>query len=271
VYYIKMSNPYNLYCNFLKNEETKNPEDQYINFKNNEAYTNILEHVTESLGEQYLKLIFKEFFEISEEDVIKYLNMNDLFGNTVKSTYVTNNGSIISCSPTSLRYVYHALVILNYYKTTECENMVELGPGYGGLFLAINFFAKIMNIRINKFYLIDIPGANNLTNFYLNLHKDNITISYELHEASKYGTTVPSGKLFFISNYCYTDIETEEKEYYYSNLIKRTDNGFIIWQSIAFDIEYMNQMFKDSSKVQVVVERPQTCFNVSTPNYFVMF
>lgn len=266
-----MSDPYYLYCNFLKNEETKDPEDRYLNFKNNEAYTNILEHVTESLGEQYLKLIFKEFSEIAEDDVIKYLNMNDLFGNTVKSTYVTNSGTILSCSPTSLRYVYHALVILNYYKTTGCENMVELGPGYGGLFLAIDFFAKILNIHIAKFHLIDVPGANDLTNFYLNLHKDNITTSYELHEAAKYGATVPSGKLFFISNYCYTDIDTTEKERYYSNLIKRTDNGFIIWQSIAFDIEYMNQMFQDSSKVQVVVERPQTCFNVSTPNYFVMF
>jgi len=266
-----MSNSFESYCNFLRNEELKDPEDRYLNFKNNEAYNSILEHVTEGLGEQYLKLIFKEFPEISDDDLIKYLNMNDLFGNTVKSTYVTNSGTILSCSPTSLRYVYHALVILNYYKTTGCENMVELGCGYGGLFLAIDHFAKILNIHIEKYNIIDLPDVNNLTKFYLSLHKDSITVPYEFHEAETYGATVPSGKLFFISNYCYTEIDTIHKERYYSNLIKRTENGFIIWQSIAFDIEYMNQMFQDSSKVQVVVERPQTCFNVSTPNYFVMF
>ena len=266
-----MSNPYELYCAFLKNEELKEPEFRYANFKNNEDYINILEHVTENLGEQYLKLIFKEFPEISEEDVIKYLAINDRFGNTVKRTYVTDNGTIFSCSPTSLRYVYHALIILDYYKTTGCENMVELGPGYGGLFLAISYFANILHIHIGKFHFIDLPGANNLIEFYLNLHKDVITIPYELHESSKYGKTVPPEKLFFISNYCYTDIDTTEKEYYYSNLIRKADSGFIIWQSIAFDIEYSKQIFQDIAKINVTSEKPQTCFNASTPNYFVFF
>jgi len=264
-----MSNPYDLYCSFLLNEEQKEPENRYTNFKNNEAYTNILEHVTERLGEQYLKLITEEFPEITEEDVIKYLTINDRFGNTVKNTYVTSGGTIISCSPTSLRYVYHALIILNYYKTTECENMVELGPGYGGLFLAINYFAKILNIHIVKFHIIDLPGANNLIDFYLNYHKDVITIPYELHESSKYGATVPSERLFVISNYCYTDIDTTEKEYYYSHLLKKADSGFIIWQSIAFDIEYSKQIFQHI--VSVTAEKPQTCFNASKPNYFVLF
>jgi hypothetical protein len=266
-----MSNQYDLYCNFLTNEELKEPENQYTNFKNNEAYTNILEHVSESLGEQYLKLISKEFQEISEEDVVRFLTLNDEFGNTVKSIYVTNNGTIISCSPTSLRYVYHALVILNYYKTTDCENIVELGCGYGGLFLAINYFSNILNIRVEKYNLIDIPNANNLIQFYLNLHKDNVTIPYELHDSAKYGASVPSGKLFLISNYCFTVIDTESKEYYCSYLIKRADRGFIIWQSIAFDIEYSKQIFQDTTKVTVTAENPQTCFKASTPNYFVFF
>ena len=214
---------------------------------------------------------FKEFPEISEEDVIKYLTINDRFGNTVKSTYATSSGDIISCSPTSLRYIYHSLVILNYYKTTECENMVELGSGYGGLILAISYFAKILNIHIGKFHIIDLPSANNLIKFYLNLHKDVITFPYELHESSKNGKTVPSDNLFFISNYCYTDIDTTEKEYYYSHLLRKADSGFIIWQSIAFDIDYAKQIFQNPIKTNIIDEKPQTCFNASTPNYFVFF
>jgi mRNA-degrading endonuclease HigB of HigAB toxin-antitoxin module len=265
-----MADLYTTYCNYLKNEEFKSPEDRYVGFKNTEAYTYMLEHVTENLGGQYLRLIFSEF-EVSEEDVVNYITTNDSFGNPIKSTYITPDGNTIACSPNSLRYAYQALVILKYYRSSECENMVELGCGYGGLFMAIDYFANILNINIVKYHMVDVPEPNNLINFYLNLHKDTVKLSYELHEAANYGTTVPSGKLFFISNYCYTEIDTIHKERYYSNLIKRTDNGFIIWQSSTFDIEYMNQMFKDPSNVQVVVERPQTCFNVSTPNYFVMF
>ena len=267
----KNDDVYDLYSNYLKNEELKEPENRYINFKNNRKYTYMLEHVTENLGEQYLKLILKECTEIDEEDLINYLTINDRFGDTVKSTYVTDNGTNISCSPTSLRYVYQALVILDYYKTTDCENMAELGCGYGGLFLAINYFANILNISIEKYNIIDLPSANNLIEFYLNLHKDVVTIPYELHESAKYGATVPSGKLFFISNYCYTEIDATNKKLYYINLLKRVDHGFIIWQSLTFDLKYMNQIFQDISQVAMIEEKPQTCLNASTPNYFVFF
>ena len=225
-----MADLYKNYCNYLKFEE-QNTINKYINFKNNESYTYMLEHVTESLGEQYLKLIFTDF-EISVEDVVKYLTMNDSFGNPVKSTYVTKDGDIVVCSPSSLRYVYQALIILNHYKTTECENMVELGCGYGGLFTAIDYFSGILDIHIKKYHMIDLPEPNTLISFYTNHHKETIKTPYELHEAEKYGSTVPSGKLFFISNYCYTEIDTEYKEKYYSNILKRADNGFIIWQTI---------------------------------------
>jgi len=267
----KNDDVYDLYSNYLKNEEQKEPENRYLSFKNNRKYTYMLEHVTEKLGEQYLKLILTECTEIDEEDLINYLTLNDRFGDTVKSSYVTNKGTNISCSPTSLRYVYHALVILDYYKTTDCENMVELGCGYGGLFLAINFFANILNIHIAKYNIIDLPSANNLIEFYLNLHKDVITIPYEFHESAKYGATVPSGKLFFISNYCFTEIDITNKNLYSINLLKRADHGFIIWQSLTYDLNNMKNVFQDISQVEMIDERPQTCLNTLTPNYFVFF
>lgn len=267
----KNDDVYDLYSNYLKDEEQKEPENRYLNFKNNRKYTYMLEHVTENLGERYLKLILTVFTEITEEEIIQYLTMNDRFGDTVKSTYVTDKGTKIYCSPTSLRYVYQALVILDYYKTTDCENMAELGCGYGGLFLAINYFANILNIRIEKYNIIDLPSANNLIEFYLNIHEDSITIPYEFHESAKYGSTVPSGKLFFISNYCYTEIDMTNKNLYYINLLKRADHGFIIWQSLTFDVKYLNQIFRDTSKIEMVEEQPQTCVNASRPNYFVFF
>jgi len=263
-----MADLYSKYCNYLKGEELNDSNNRYTNFKNHESYTYMLEHVTEDLGEKYLRHIFDEF-DVSITDVVKYLLLNDSFGNPVKSNYFTKDGGIISCSPTSLRYTYQALVILKHYKTTDCENMVELGCGYGGLFMAIDYFATLLDIKINKYNMVDLPEPNTLIEFYLNLHKENVKTPYELHKAEDYGSTVPSGKLFFISNYCYTEIDTEHKEKYYNSLLKRADSGFIIWQTICFDIEYMNQIIQTPK--EIIIEKPQTCFDTKTPNYFVFF
>lgn len=117
--------------------------------------------------------------------------------------------------------------------------------------------------------MIDLPEPNTLISFYTNHHKETIKTPYELHEAEKYGSTVPSGKLFFISNYCYTEIDTEYKEKYYSNILKRADNGFIIWQTCYFDREYMKQIIKNPNRL--ALENPQTCFNEQKPNYYLFF
>lgn len=258
---------YDTYTNYLKNQEKKDESVRYKNFKNDRQYTIVLEHVSMTQGYEYLQLILSEYKYISKNDILKFVQMNDYFGNTTKYEYEFNDGSTFSCSPTSLRYIYQTLLILDHYKTTKCRNMVEVGCGYGGLFLCINYFSKLLNIDIEKYHMIDLPEPINLIEFYLHLHDSNIKIAYEFHKAETFGSYVPSGNLFFISNYCYTEIDTSLKEKYYSKLIKRVDNGFIIWQTICFNIEYMNQIIKPS---KLEVEIPQTATH-EQPNYYVYF
>ena len=151
---------YKNYLNFLTDEKQKT--DKYKNFKNNNKYREILEHVSREDGYKYLNNILIEFNEIKEYVICDFIIMNDMFGNPILNGYSLPNGVNILCSPTTLRYIYHALTILKYYKTTNCKNMVEIGCGYGGLFLAIVYFSKHLNISIDKYYLIDLPEANNL-------------------------------------------------------------------------------------------------------------
>ena len=141
----------------------------------------------------------------------------------------------------------------------------DVGCGYGGLFLAIVYFSKHLNISIDKYYLIDLPEANNLIEYYLNFHKDFINFDYEIHNSENFGSTIPNGNLFLISNYCYTEISDEYREKYNNSIMNRVDNGFIIWQSNAYDIQNISKT--NISPKEIIKEKPS--FNFS--NYFVYF
>lgn len=257
------NNVYSNYINFLTYEKT-NP-NKYDNFKNDSKYREILEHVSLEDGKEYLNHILSDFIEIEEEKIINFTIINEMFGNSIKNCYNLPSGKTINCSPTTLRYIYHSLIILNHYKTTNCKNFVEIGCGYGGLFLAIVYFSKHLNCAIDKYYLIDLPEANDLIEYYLNLHKDFINIKYEIHNSENYGNTVPSGELFLISNYCYTEINDDYKKEYNNYLINRVNNGFIIWQSGAYDIKNINKI--NILPKAILQEKPSFNF----PNYFVYF
>ena len=178
-----------------------------LDFKSNKSYNSILEHVSYEQGKSYISLIIRiineEFKEISFENINNYLLMNDKYGNPTKHKFMYNNFEI-NCSPTSLRYVFHSLLILKYFKNVNTKKIVEVGCGYGGLFLSINHFAKILNVEIDKYYFIDLPVVTNLIKKYLELHNNNININYSIESAYNYGTDINDNELFFISNYCFT-------------------------------------------------------------------
>jgi hypothetical protein len=101
-------------------------------FKSKPEYCGILEHVSYELGTKYLKLIETEFMGIGIEHIRTFIDLNDKYGIPKTFMYSFMN-TTISTSPTTIRYIYHSLIILNYYKNTSCEIIVEVGCGYGGL------------------------------------------------------------------------------------------------------------------------------------------
>ena len=257
---------YNEYENYVNNV-INNLND----FKNNEKYNCILEHLSEEKGSEYVNYIesfLKETFtEISFDNINDYLLLNDKYGNPKKCSYTIFNNKIL-CSPSSLRYIYHSLIILKYIKYTNSKKIVEVGCGYGGLFLAINHFSKILEIPIDKYYLIDLPIICELIKSYLEKYSD-INFSYILKSAYSYGEDIDDNELFFISNYCFTEINKEHRDSYILKLFPKLNNGFIIWQTVfGLPIKNINILEKDIKKV--VEETPQTA-SVTNKNYFVYF
>jgi hypothetical protein len=258
---------YEKYLNYVGNIDIN--EILNSNFKSTNQYNCILEHVSYELGVQYLKLIENEFSNIKQDDVIFFIKQNDKYGCPNIANFTCKDGKIISCSPTSLRYVYHSLIILEHFKKTNLTSIVEVGCGYGGLFLAICYFSKLLNIKIDNYYIIDFPEVCNLIDNYLKINAEFVNINYSLHNCNEYGKNIAERDLFLISNYCFTEISVENRNNYIFNLFEKIKNGFIIWQTcLGTEIGDIKLIKKDI--INVVYEKPQTAF-LDKPNYFVYF
>jgi hypothetical protein len=242
-----------------------------FNFKTNSIYNGILEHVSPELGESYIicitKFVNEHFPEITFKDINDYLLLNDKYGCPVKHNFIYTNTPIY-CSPSSLRYVLQSLLILKHFKETGLNEIVEVGCGYGGLFLAINHFSKILNIKISNYYFIDLPEITGLIDKYVNLHKDILHIKFSKHLAYNYGLDINKTNLFFISNYCFTEIGNLHQRNYITYLFPKISHGFIIWQTICVPINNINMIGK--AMTAIVEEYPQTA-NPIDKNYYVYF
>lgn len=261
---------YNEYISYLRDINEENIQTR--NFKSNVTYNSILEHVSTQLGHQYLALIESEFPDVKSDTIKRYAFLNDKYGVPNKNVFTCRDGVRLHCSPTSLRYVYHALVILRQFKEVGCKSFVEVGCGYGGLFLAICFFSEILDIEIENYHLVDFPEVGNLIRHYIRVNSANFVIkpTWFLHDCHRHGETVPEKELFFISNYCFTQIGDFERQQYITKLLEKTSHGFIVWQTVfGCDIKRVDSIHKPIHFIRE--ESPQTSPHVQQPNYFVGF
>jgi len=212
-------------------------------FKRNPIYNEVLEHVSREQGQQYYDLCKKEF-QITDDDILSFTNLNDSFGDPVKETY-----SFGTISPSSLRYVYHSHIILNYLSFLNKKNysIVEIGGGYGGLPLAIVHYAKKFSVTIDEYNICDLNSVIQLQEMYI---KQISTLPiFKFHNASNYGTTIESHNLFLISCYAFSEIKMFHQQKYLDFLFPNITSGFIIWNSVYYDF---------GRKTFIQDERPQT-------------
>jgi hypothetical protein len=214
---------YSPYANFVERICQTN---DLSNFKSNLNYTYMLEHVTTSQGSQYIDCI-KQNTSISSEEIIYFCNKNDSIGNPTRGNY-----DFGVASPTSLRYIYHAHLILTYLQSLNLPSIdiVELGGGYGGLCLAIYNFSEKYSIKINSYTIIDLPSISKLQSIYITLQNPDLNVSFM--DATTFGSNIQTSNLFFVSNYCFSEISHEFQQEYIKNLFPKVTHGFITWNHI---------------------------------------
>jgi hypothetical protein len=229
-------------------------KDSMGNFKCNPIYTAILEHVCQYHGINYYNLIKREF-SLSDDVILNFCKLNDSIGTPTKYVIPGLNERV---SPTSLRYIYHTCLILNYICSLNLSsvNIVEVGGGYGGLALCMNYFNT--NNIIKSYTCIDLPEARQLQTAYLS--KFSVNFPLQFVDSSTYGSDVEGENLFLISNYCFSEISSLHRKGYSDTLIPKVKHGFMVWNE-----DNMHNFGK--TLVRVEDERPLT----GTPNKFVYF
>ena len=196
-------------------------------FKSNDDYRGVLEHVSQQQGHEYLQCIKNENI-ISLEEIKKFCEKNDSIGSPFRYFYIDIDFYV---SPTSLRYIYHACLLLKHVNNLKLQNVdfVEIGCGYGGLYLAIDFLKHKYNVAINSYKMIDLTEAVNLQQLYLS--KFNM-FSVEFVDASTFGKDITSKNMFLISNYCFSEIDHNFQQKYIELLFPKVSHGFMTWNHI---------------------------------------
>ena len=206
-------------CKFLCSND-----DYFMQFKSAGFYRAILEHLEFDDGVLILNEI-RKYFQLSDNEIQNFCKVNDRIGNTVKYVF----SDTINCSPTSLRYILHAHLILIYLNKLELSTVriAEVGGGYGGLFLALVFFAEKFGIKIQEYHIVDLEEAGLIQNKYLSYFP--LNLPYTIWNANTFGKDIPGNDLFFISNYCFSEISLQNAKNYIEYLLPKCPHGFLMW------------------------------------------
>lgn len=221
-----MTTLYERYQQVITNNLCLEPNDWF--FKNQTDYVEILEHVSYSYGNEYLALLSEKFADIyttNKDYIINVCILNDTYGKTKKYKY----DNFCECSPTNLRYIFHACLILQHMKKNNMivADVIEIGGGYGGLCLFVHKLSPLFNIKICSYTIFDLPEPMMLQKRYLELHEIyintfNVNDNFTLND-----------NCFLISNYAFSEIRMDLQKLYTERVINPyTTHGFLTWNAI---------------------------------------
>ena len=211
----------------------------------------MLEHLEADVGEKYLKLIrkdFKKLYGANKKLLQSLCKENDSYGKPIwepRST-LKNFGTH---SPTNMRYIYQAFLILQYIKSHKINNInfIEIGGGYGGLALFVHRLSPLLNVKISSYTLFDLPAPAELQQRYLTLFDINANIGDVDNPRSLHDNS------FLISNYAFSEISGDyQKEYLQKIIIPYVSHGVLTWNCIPF-----YDITKDSEIAQVDSVSPE--------------
>ena len=193
-------------------------------FKRHPCYTQVLEHVTPALGMEYFNILKSEC-GMPDSSIIEFCLLNDRIGNPNKQ-FIHK----LSCevSGTSLRYLYHAWLVLKHMEPGS--SIVEIGCGYGGLCIAIDYLSKQTQRPVSSYVCIDLDEAISLQKRYLANFQLSFPVSF--HSSSTYGSDIVGSNYFLVSNYCFSEIPAIHQRKYIKTLFPKISHGFITWNHI---------------------------------------
>jgi len=237
-----MSSLYDLYVKAVE----KQLEQEELTFKSDPNYQYMLEHSNYGeIGLRFLSVIKNEF-KLTSEEIMRFTTLNDSVG----KPELVNYSIIPPCSPTSLRYVYHAHLFLKHLQGLGITNpnIVEIGGGYGGLCMAIHMYAEKFGVTPRQYSIIDLEAPGKLQRRVLDMY--GYSSSVTCLKAENFGAEIDQDSVL-ISTYAFSEIPPEFQKQYIETLFPKITHGFIIWNNIpVYDMGKTLQCVED--------ERPLT-------------
>lgn len=184
-------------------------------FRRNPFYNEILEHVSESQGHEYLHYIERD------PDVmgaIAEFKRNDAYGNPWSYEYP----AIGKISPTTLRYIKVLVDLKEHFHSLDNLNLCEIGVGYGGQCRIINAYYKPAT-----YCLIDIQPALALAQRFLD--------NYALHSVLAYRTMNeldPRECDLVLSNYAFSELSKPVQDVYLRRVVLNSKRGYITYNEM---------------------------------------
>lgn len=231
---------YELYVNCVKRHLTQ----EELTFKSDPDYQYMLEHSNyRDVGLGFMGSIKNEFC-LTPAEIMRFTVLNDSVGKPEVADY----GVIPPCSPTSLRYVYHAHLFLKHLQSLGITNpnIVEIGGGYGGMCLAIHTYAEKFGVTPRQYSIIDLETPGKLQRRVLDVYGYS---GVKCLNAENFGAEIEEDSVL-ISTYAFSEIEPELQKRYVDVLFPKIIHGFIVWNNIP--------VYSMGKTIHVEHERPMT-------------
>jgi hypothetical protein len=185
-------------------------------FRRNPIYNQILEHVTESLGREYLELVRRDPAIAARLDEFK---QNDLHGGPRTFVYP----GVGRISPSTLRYVKVLADLKAHFGTLDGLRICEIGVGYGGQCRILNAFYTPKSYR-----LVDITAALWLAKRFLEHYAITSTLTFTTMNELE-----PAEYDLVISNYAFAELPGHVQDVYLDRVIARSQRGYMTYNEIT--------------------------------------
>lgn len=203
-------------------------EHFFKDFRRNVIYNQILEHVSQLQGQEYLNVINKNGdvkFSDAEWDIFCE---NDLYGNPQMYTYKINERDLV-LSPTTLRYVKVLQDIISLYDVNKIQSVAEIGIGYAG---ECRLLTSYLN-RIENYFLFDLPEVLGLAQKYLGKFEGDVVGKTQFVDGTK--INIERNYDLVISNYAFSELIREVQDIYLEKVILKAKAGYITWNTLSCD------------------------------------
>jgi len=165
-----------------------------------------IEHVSETLGEQYFLLARARW------PVMGRFKLLDSVGDPCLYEY-----GAWQFSPNTMRYAGTLSDIIDFFGELKDLDVVEIGGGYGGLCAAASLFGY------RSWTIIDLPEALEMARAYLEAL--GVKAIYETRPPKRQWDLV-------ISNYAISECEAVTHEMYRRNVLLKSTRGYVIYNRI---------------------------------------